>query len=612
MNSHRPTSEQEAVIAAFRVGSTLVVEAGAGCGKSTTLKMAARTRPSAKGIYVAYNRALVDEAKRSFPSSTWCKTAHGLAFGPVGKRFAHRLSGPRKPAREVARILKITEPVKVSDTMPLVAPQQLARLVTAAVDRFCKSADPEPDRWHVARINGVQDSEMRVIRDVVVPLAREAWADLCSTTGELPYTHNCYLKLYQLSDPQLRCDYLLLDEAQDANPVMASIFEQQTDVQRVMVGDASQAINGWNGAVDAMSKFAADARLTLSQSFRFGPAIADEANKWLEILDAPLRLRGFEQIGSTIGPLAAPAAILCRTNAETVSQVMAAAKAGRRAALVGGGADIRRLAEAAIDLKNGRGTDHPELFMFSSWLEVQDYAEHDTSGSDLRVFVRLIDSHGADVVIDTVDRLVDESRADVVVSTAHKAKGREWPTVRVADDFREPKATEDDPEPEIVREDAMLAYVTVTRGQEYLDRGGLAWVDRWVRSGVRPAFDASKSTIGELIDASSLGTPEATAHREAGRQALSADLTGMLEEQADWDATGVDGAARAVELPAPHCHRCGSGDNCACDPQKAAEFTQRTGKPAGPAAQREAFLRNLAEGRDVVESLARALVGIDA
>ena len=73
-----------------------------------------------------------------------------------------------------------------------------------------------------------------------------------------------------------------------------------------------------------MSRFQADQRLCLSQSFRFGPAIAAEANKWLQLLDAPLRLRGFDRIPSTVGPIACPDAVLCRTNAEAVRQLLVA------------------------------------------------------------------------------------------------------------------------------------------------------------------------------------------------------------------------------------------------------------------------------------------------
>src|SRR5215216_5677207 len=111
--------------------------------------------------------------------------------------------------------------------------------------------------------------------------------------GRLRFTHDCYLKLWQLSDPHLPADYVLLDEAQDANPVVAAIVDRQAHAQRILVGDRCQAIYGWRGAIDAMSRFHADHRLCLSQSFRFGPAIASEANKWLQLLDAPLHLRGF-------------------------------------------------------------------------------------------------------------------------------------------------------------------------------------------------------------------------------------------------------------------------------------------------------------------------------
>jgi UvrD-like helicase C-terminal domain len=220
--------------------------------------------------------------------------------------------------------------------------------------------------------------------------------------------------------------------------------------------------------------------LCLSQSFRFGPAVAAEANKWLHVLDAPLRLRGFDRIASTVGPVAFPDAVLCRTNAEAVRQLLVAADAGHRVALVGGGIEIRRLAEAAISLRAGAGTDHPELFVFRTWGEVQEYVEQDASGSDLKVFVQLIDTYGAEVVIDIVDRLSPEEAAETVVSTAHKAKGREWASVRIASDFPEPRRSHNGQSAEVPRADAMLAYVAVTRARQALDPQGLAWVDGWL------------------------------------------------------------------------------------------------------------------------------------
>jgi hypothetical protein len=66
-------------------------------------------------------------------------------------------------------------------------------------------------------------------------------------------------------------------------------------------------------ARDVMSTFDATA-LTLSRSFRFGAAVATEANRWLAIAGQPLRITGTPDITSTVTtptgiPAAAAAAI---------------------------------------------------------------------------------------------------------------------------------------------------------------------------------------------------------------------------------------------------------------------------------------------------------------
>jgi hypothetical protein len=488
-----PTAEQQAITDAYLTGQNLVIEAGAGTGKTSTLRLLANAAPDRRGIYVAYNRAIAEDAKRSFPANVTCATAHSLAFRAVGRAFAHRLRAPRMPAREVARQLAITRPIPL-DRGQVLAPAQAARLAMDTVARYCHSAAAELGPHHVPAIPGLDDPKVTAaLREAVVPLARHAWADLSNPQGRLRFTHDHYLKLWQLSRPRLDCEVVLLDEAQDANPVIADVVDRQHHAQRILVGDRCQAIYGWRGAIDAMATFPADQRLALSQSFRFGPAIATEANKWLDLLNAPLRLRGFDQLASRVAPLARPDAVLCRTNAEAVTQLLAAADQGRRAALVGGGGDIRRLAEAAISLRAGLGTDHPELFAFKTWGEVQDYAAQDAAGSDLKVMVGLIDRHGPELVIETMDRLVPEQHAELVVSTAHKAKGREWPTVRIAGDFREPKGEQ----ASLARSEAMLAYVVVTRARQVLDNDGLAWLDRWLadRGGTSITIDAPGPAI---------------------------------------------------------------------------------------------------------------------
>jgi len=481
----KPTGEQEQIRDAYLAGGPLAVTAGAGTGKTSTLVMLGEAR-QARARYIAYNKSVAMEAERKFPRWVRCSTSHSLAYASAGARFRHRLDNKRHvPAKEVAKILGINDPVALPGGGKL-SPVQVARLAMETLQRFCYSADSEPSAAHVPFKKGLNDPAVQLaLREVLVPLARRAWGDACDPDGKLKYQHDWYIKWWQLSDPRIDADVLFLDEAQDCNPVLEWVIARQ-DAQVIAVGDSCQAIYGWRGATDALDRLGGGNKLSLSQSFRFGPAIAAEANKWLGLLDADLRLSGTPSIPSRLAVAEAPAAILCRSNAGVMKQVIAEIGAGRKTAIpsprpgVAGGGEIERLAKAAISLKQGRGTDHPELMAFQSWSEVRDYAENDPGGEDLLVLVELIDEHTPEKILAMCAQLVEERYAAVVVSTAHKAKGREWESVQIAD-FRKPrKAPDEDEAPPPSPEQMMLAYVAVTRAKVLLDRGPLSFVDEYL------------------------------------------------------------------------------------------------------------------------------------
>ncbi|HFO5314304.1 TPA: UvrD-helicase domain-containing protein, partial [Escherichia coli] len=76
---------------------------------------------------------------------------------------------------------------------------------------------------------------------------------------------------------------ILFDEAQDANPVTTALVLGQK-CRVILVGDRYQQIYRFRGANNALSHPAlknAD-RLWLTQSFRFGPAVARMANLLLQ------------------------------------------------------------------------------------------------------------------------------------------------------------------------------------------------------------------------------------------------------------------------------------------------------------------------------------------
>jgi hypothetical protein len=435
-----------------------------------------------RGRYLAFNKAIAQAAAAVFPRTVTCKTAHSLAFAAVGRRYAGRLNAPRVPSWKQGTHLDLTQPVTIDGRT---IPQPILASVTLrTVTAFCHSADPTIGDHHVPRLRGLETPERHAhLAQTVLPYAEKAWADLQHPDdGAVRFTHDHYLKIWALSEPVIDADYLLLDEAQDTNPVLEEVFTRQRDhAQLVMLGDSAQAIYGWRGATDVMTGFDGTA-LTLSRSFRFGPALAAEANRWLALVDAPIRLTGTDTIPTLIGPLEQPDAILCRTNVGTMIEIMNLLPTGRRVALAGGAEPLRALARAAHDLQQGRRTTHPELLLFERWGDLKDYAEHDPAGGDLAPLVDVVEQHGTQAILTAVDQLVPEQYADVTVSTAHKAKGREWASVRISADFTPDNTRDIDEDGRPVTaaidpDEARLAYVAVTRARHHLDLGGLDWAN---------------------------------------------------------------------------------------------------------------------------------------
>jgi hypothetical protein len=498
-----PTDEQQLILEAgvnLRPGDVLVIEAGAGTGKTSTLKMLEQVL-AGRLQYTAYNASLVAESKSKFKKAH-CNTTHSLGFREVGKKFAHRLNKGRVRAYEIATKLGIedmtlsgagaSDPVTGIRSDKVLSAGFLASQVMGAIKRFTQSADKVVSEKHFRYIDGIDQPESlgegksrkthannEIVRAAMLPFLRAAWKDLSDVDGTLPFSHDCYVKAWELDNPVISADYILLDEDQDTAEVMVSVLSQQRSAIKILVGDSSQMIYQWRGAVNAIDAFPDAPKLWLTQSFRFGHAIADVANSILASLDEPteLRLKGLPGIDSKVHAQPRPRSpeqeangdlpgmrevdcVLCRTNAAAVATVLNAIGEGKKSHLVGGGAEVLSFVKAARTLQQGRTTDHPELACFTSWGEVVEYSETD-EGEDLKLLVKLITEFTAEAIIGALENMPAEKDADLVVCTAHKSKGREWNRVRLAPDFPTNGKSSDD--------DRRLLYVAATRAKLELD-----------------------------------------------------------------------------------------------------------------------------------------------
>jgi hypothetical protein len=464
----RPTTEQSAIVAAVGRGVDVAINALAGTGKTTTLKLIADNVAPRRGHYVAFNRAIVEEARTKFPETINCVTAHSLAFRAIGHRFQGRLQSPRVSPQHLAQHFE-AESFRFSangDSFEF-EPSQVARFADRTVQRFCKSIDPEISLHHVPLIPLLRVSEKTTkdFQEQVLEIAEEMWSDLLKRQGHMKFVHDHYLKMWQLTKPAVPGDILLFDEAQDADPVMLDVVNSQENAQLIYCGDSYQSIYEWRGAKDALTLVNVDEKLWLTQSFRFGPEIAEVANSFLKKLRSPEMVRGLSDVRSSVGMLQDPDAVLCRTNFGAIVSLQEAQARGQRAALLGNVKEgLQEFARGCLRLIKGQKTGHPELAIFKDWEAALNWADDDDeeeSTSDTAMLIRLVEGVGAGKLLRALDDVVEEELADVTISTAHRAKGREWNRVRLAGDFKHPE--------DMTEDELKLTYVAVTRAKQKLD-----------------------------------------------------------------------------------------------------------------------------------------------
>ncbi|WP_392587950.1 UvrD-helicase domain-containing protein [Serratia ureilytica] len=458
--SYSDTPEQAAVIGWS--GHRLVVRAFAGTGKTSTLVRFALANPESRMLYIAYNRAVRDEAEQKFPFNVECKTSHQLAWPNFGRHYQKRLTG-NLPITEAARQLNTRY-------------WPLARTAITTFNAFLCSGDSEFGPQHLPD----EDARSGLSSEKILAAAQLLWRESARQDGTFPVTHDVYLKLYQLSQPDLskRWQTLLFDEAQDANPVIQSlILTQRCNV--VLVGDRHQQIYRFRGAENALDAPAlVDAeRLNLTHSFRFGPAVARVANMLLARQGETLPVVGDGGEDCAVSSLTEEiwtqhVTVLSRTVAGVIGAALDASLAGKKVFWVGGIAGYKT--EELEDLY-WFSADMPER-MHSPTLS-RDYRNFDefesvakaTKDPEMNQGLRLLEQYfplPQKLQVMREHAVTDENEAQVTVSTAHRSKGLEWPVVVLNEDFTDitdPLLPDDER-----TDETNLLYVAVTRARKTL------------------------------------------------------------------------------------------------------------------------------------------------
>ncbi|XP_044916768.1 F-box DNA helicase 1 isoform X3 [Felis catus] len=429
------------------------IMAFAGTGKTSTLVKYAEKWSESRFLYVTFNKSIAKQAELVFPSNVICKTFHSMAYGHVGRKYQ---------LKKKLNLFKLT-PFMVNSVLAEGKGGFIrAKLVCKTLENFFASADEELTIDHVPiwcknsqgqRVMVEQSEKLNGVLE-----ASRLW-DNMRKLGECKeeayqMTHDGYLKLWQLSKPLLASfDAIFVDEAQDCTPAIMNIVLSQP-CGKIFVGDPHQQIYTFRGAVNALFTVPHTHVFYLTQSFRFGVEIAYVG---ATILDVCKRVRKKTLVGGNHqsgirGDTKGQVALLSRTNANVFDEAVRVTEGEvpARIHLIGGikSFGLDRIIDIWILLQPEEERKKQNLVIkdkfIRRWVHKEGFSgfkRYVTAAEDkeLEAKIAVVEKYNIRIpeLVERIEKchIEDLDFAEYILGTVHKAKGLEFDTVHVLDDF---------------------------------------------------------------------------------------------------------------------------------------------------------------------------------
>lgn len=462
--AHTRTDEQELIVERVKSApGNLMLNALAGCGKTSTLEMieaSCKVRPI---LYLVFNKKNAEEAEERLQSTTTVRTFNSLGhriWGAVIGRDKLRVA-PKKTQEDLVELIK-SSPSRAQGPMwecmwdvihgvglakslgyvPEGIYPHAIRLQTE--DEFHASLDERPDLLTAELIN-----------KLLAVSIKSAYA------GRIDYNDQIYMPaLFGGTYPQF--PLVMVDEIQDLNPVNHQMLRKLNRSRIIGVGDPWQSIYGFRGAVrSGMSRLRDEfgmEGLDLSISFRCPQAIVEHA-RWRVPNFKWIKEGGSVETPKTIDPdsITDNAAIISRNNAPLFSFALRLLGSGRSVSVAG--SDIGpKLIGMMRKLGPSDMTRNQLRYAIEAW-KAEKIAKGSTSAADMAECMLIFASHGENLsqAISYAEHLFKQ-RGSIKLLTGHKSKGLEFDTVYHLDPF----LCKDE------EQDLNLRYVITTRSANRL------------------------------------------------------------------------------------------------------------------------------------------------
>ncbi len=434
------TSEQTEIINC-QFNNTLLINAFAWTWKTTTLVEFCKARPNNKILYLCYNRWLKEEAVEKFKNLKNVKvsTIHSIAYKEVWFRYSQKLWNLRP--YDLAKYFHWDMKYYYWYYSLLILKDFLNSWDTFEI--YFINLNIEIDnilKWFGGKYNS----------NILINSFSNIWKDLLKWE-KLKIEHDVYLKLYQLSNPNLAYfDYILIDEAQDINWCMLDIILNQ-ETKKIFIWDSFQQIYQWRWSKNTFKILENEndkVELFLTWSFRCAKNITDIANQYLKILWATSRIQWLNKKRTNLDNQT----IIWRTNAGIMKYII---ENKWNVFYVGGfhSYNFNLLLEINY-LYNSDFTkiNNPFIKLFSNFVDLKLYSE-EWKDQEIKTIIKLFEEIIWKKIniselrwIENIEELVKileiESTTDYLystysVSSAHKSKWLEWENVVLLNDFED-------------------------------------------------------------------------------------------------------------------------------------------------------------------------------
>lgn len=471
-----PSPQQRAIIEAFGDTRSIVVNALAGTGKTTTIAQAVANAPELRGgvvLALAFNKHAADDLARKLPPGAQAATLHSLGLrilrdagfrSGVDGRHAYRdadravdeMYAPRAITRQVARLVaSAASAAKVRLWQPD-AIEAGIRAIGLEITEAMEQAGWGVPRLATATRRALDHAAARVADDAGLTFDDMVWAPI----------------ILGLARPHV--DLVIVDEAQDLNASRLDLAARVCRGRFVAVGDENQSIYRWNGAIPAaldrvVERFDA-VRLPLTVTWRCAADIVEVARSVVPTYEArPGAPRG-EVVRGEVADAQPGELLLARTNAAVMRSALSLIRRQRPAAVVGKDVQDRllQLLNGAAEGAGSHASVQRVIGLANRLAEdaaLRAEAESmDTLAAEIRDMAATLDvvAEGLPTVeaVATRIRHVIRSMRDpdaVSCMTVHKAKGAEAEGVTVvADSLRGA---------ERLSEEGCVTYVALSRAK---------------------------------------------------------------------------------------------------------------------------------------------------